>query len=238
MLFFSILVVNKFFIYLLLFSGLITNNMEKRIKSEQKFWNKVAKRYDRWIERAFEDQYIEYRAKITSYIKPNDVLLEIGTGTGDISFLIADKCKKVIGTDISPKMIEIANIKISNKNFKNLSFQVEDAYNLSFPDSYFDKIICCNAFQAMKDPINAIKEGKRVLKENGEFLSITYCFGDSGIFEQLKLMKWVLLYGMPRHWKYFTRKQLSNLFRNEFFDINEEVDVWKKPVALFLRCKK
>lgn len=214
------------------------NRVNKRKKSEQKFWNKVANRYDRWIERAFEDQYIEYREKISSYIRPNDEVLEIGTGTGDITFQIADKCKKVIGTDISPKMIKIANRKNSNRNFKNLSFQVEDSYDLSFDDSIFDKVICCNAFQVMKEPIKAIKEGRRVLKEDGELISITYCYGDSELTEQLKLMKWVLLYGMPKYWKNFKRDELINLFEKTNFEIIEKKDVWKKPVALFLRCRK
>lgn len=216
-----------------------TINQEYERKSdEQKFWNKVAKIYDQWIESAFDDQYKVFRAKINSYTHSDDVVLEIGTGTGDIAFSISPRCKQVVGIDISPEMIAKANMKNSELKIENLTFQVEDAYNLSFSGSSFTKVICCNSLQTMKEPFNAIEEGKRVLKEGGEFISITYCFGDSDFLDRLKLIKWIILYGKPKYWHSFTINELVTNFKSAGFQIIEKEVIWEKPVVLFLRCRK
>jgi ubiquinone/menaquinone biosynthesis C-methylase UbiE len=211
---------------------------EKRIANEKRFWSKTAKKYDSWVDRAFKDQYVKFKLKIAQYINKNDSVLEIGTGTGEIAFHIAPLSKTVKGVDISPEMIEVANMKKSKSKIKNISFSVGDAYNLPFPNSSFDKIITSNSLQTMREPEKAIIEGQRILKPGGEFISITYCYGDSSIFEQLKLIKWVLLYGMPVYWKNFTRNDLKALFKQANFQILELEDVWNKPVALFIQSRK
>lgn len=205
-----------------------------------KFWNKTARKYDAWIQRAFYDQYVAIKQKLNRHIWPNDQILDIGTGTGEIAFEIAKNASisRCIGADISPDMIDIANKKRAELRQKNVTFQVEDAYNLSFQDAEFDKVICCNALQTMKMPIKAIQECNRVLKPGGEFLSFTYCFGDSGLWERLKLIKWVVLYGMPKYWENFTRVALTGLFEKVGMTVLESEDVWQKPVILFLRCQK
>ncbi len=211
---------------------------DKRKKGEKGFWSKIANRYDKWIDRAFADQYEAFKSKISSYMQPDDAVLEVGTGTGEIAFHIADHCKKVVGIDISPEMVTIANRKKNETDIKNVTFQVEDAYELPFADSSFDKVICINALQTMKEPLKAIMEGKRVLKEGGEFISITYCYGDSSFLEKLKLIKWVILYGFPKYWNNFSRNELTGYFERVNFKVIEKEDVWKKPIVLFLRCGK
>jgi ubiquinone/menaquinone biosynthesis C-methylase UbiE len=210
---------------------------ERRKNKEQRFWNKISKRYDSWIRSAFEDQYKVYRSKFISCISIDDTVLEIGTGTGDIAFNLASKCKKVIGTDISVGMIKIAQSKNARMGINNLRFQVEDAYHLPFPDSYFEKIVCCNSLQVMKEPARAVSEGKRVLKPGGEFLTITYCYGDSSLFEQIKLIKWAIIYGLPGYWSNFKCSEIKSYFEAVDMKILESERIWTKPFVLFLRSK-
>lgn len=210
----------------------------KRIEGERKFWGKVARQYDNWISEAFSDQYKVNKSKLSSIIKPDDVILEIGCGAGDMTYHLAPKCKKIIGTDLSPEMISVAKIREINSELNNVFFQVEDSYNLSFSDNMFDKIICVNALQVMKEPKNAVLEGKRVLKKGGEFVSITYLFGDSGLVEYFKLTRWVIKYGKPKYWHNFKQSELIDIFRVAGFEISEKELIWKKPKVLFLRCRK
>jgi ubiquinone/menaquinone biosynthesis C-methylase UbiE len=85
----------------------------KRKKNERRFWNRISQIYDSWIEKAFEDQYAEFRLKFSSSVQPTDTVLELGTGTGDIALHIAPHCKEVVGIDLAPEMIAIANGKRS-----------------------------------------------------------------------------------------------------------------------------
>ncbi|WP_292484949.1 class I SAM-dependent methyltransferase [Methanohalobium sp.] len=210
----------------------------KRKKEESRFWSKISNSYDDWIEQGFKEQYKVFKSKIASYIQSGDSVLEIGTGTGEIAFYIAPKCKNVTGTDISPEMIDIARKKNTESGYKNLSFQVEDAYNLSFDKNEFTKIVSCNVLQTMKNPYKSIQECGTILDKGNEYLSITYCFGNSNLFEQAKLIKWVILYGKPKYWNNFKSDELINLFQEAGFEIIEKEWVWDKPAVLFLRSRK
>jgi ubiquinone/menaquinone biosynthesis C-methylase UbiE len=216
----------------------MSDSDNKRIEGERKFWGKVAKQYDNWISEAFSDQYIVNKSKLISMIQPDDVILEIGCGAGDMAFHLAPKCKKIIGTDLSPEMISVAKNRKLKSEINNISFQVEDSYNLSFSENSFDKVICINALQVMKEPNRAVLEGYRVLREGGEFVSITYLFGESGLMEYFKLTKWIIKYGKPKYWHNFKSEELTNIFENSGFRIIEKELIWKKPKVLFLRCRK
>lgn len=51
-----------------------------------------------------------------------DVLLDVGTGTGDKAIAAAYICRQVIGIDISKKSLERARIKASMQNLNNIIF--------------------------------------------------------------------------------------------------------------------
>lgn len=214
------------------------NDTKKRKKEEIRFWSKVSNSYDDWIEHGFKEQYKAFKSKIASYTQSGDSVLKIGTGTGEIAFYIAPKCKNVTGIDISPEMIDIARMKNTESRYNNLSFQVEDAYNLPFDKNEFTKIVSCNVLQTMKNPYRSIQECGKILDKGNEYLSITYCFGDSSLFEQVKLIKWVILYGKPKYWHNFKSDELVNLFQEAGFEIIEKDWVWEKPAVLFLRSRK
>ncbi len=216
----------------------MASTSSNRQKRERKFWAKVSSGYDEWVNRDFADQYEIFKSRMASDVSSEDEVIEIGTGTGEIAIYLAPKCRNVTGVDIAPEMIEIANNKKSVLDFGNLDFKVEDAYNLSFNDCTFRKVIAVNSLQAMKQPSEAIKEGHRALLESGEFISITYCYGETSIFEKLKLLKWAFQYGTPGYWNNFRKEDLVSNFKEAGFEILEVDWVWKHPHVLFLRCRK
>lgn len=135
-------------------------------------------------------------------------------------------------------MIEIAKQKNAKNGYKNLSFQVGDAYDLSFDKNKFNKIVSCNVLQTIKDPFNAVEESNNILGDGNLYLSITYCYGDSSVLDKVKLIKWVILHGKPKHWHNFKSGELINLFQESGFEIIEREWIWKKPAVLFLRFRK
>jgi 2-polyprenyl-3-methyl-5-hydroxy-6-metoxy-1,4-benzoquinol methylase len=80
----------------------------------------------------------EYRASIAEWVKPNDVVLEIGCEWGTTTEVIAPACKEVIGTDISPACIARARQERPNLHFEVLDgFDVRAAFELR---DHFDKV--------------------------------------------------------------------------------------------------
>lgn len=55
-------------------------------------------------------------------LKSEDVLLDVGTGTGDKAIAAARICRQVIGIDISRRSLERARIKAERENLNNVIF--------------------------------------------------------------------------------------------------------------------
>jgi len=51
-----------------------------------------------------------------------DVLLDVGTGTGDMAIAAARTCRQVIGIDVSKRSLEQARIKAEQENLDNVIF--------------------------------------------------------------------------------------------------------------------
>jgi hypothetical protein len=67
----------------------------------------------------------EYRESIAEWVKPDDVVLEIGCEWGVTTALLATRCKEVIGTDISADCI-----KRAREMHPGLRFEVLDAFDV------------------------------------------------------------------------------------------------------------
>src|SRR5690242_7409080 len=83
----------------------------------------------------------------------NKKVLEIGCGRGDFSIWLSQQypAATITGTDFSPSAVEIARKK-TDAALTNLSFQVENAEQLSFPDNTFDYIISCETMEHVFHP--------------------------------------------------------------------------------------
>lgn len=153
--------------------------MNNRQNKERKFWDKFARRYDSFIKNAVDSTYVSVLANIDIDLDKNKTVLEMGTGTGIIPFAICPKVASVVATDISPEMIRIARQKQKELQVGNIDFQVQDAYNLSFPDQSFDVVIASNLLHLLYEPQKPLGEVKRVLKDDGIFIAPTFCVGDN-----------------------------------------------------------
>ncbi len=103
-------------------------------------------------------------------------ILDIGTGTGFFSFLLAVKGHDLTGIDLTEDMINQA------KNTSEIlqipvDFHVMDAENLKFSDNSFDVIVTRNVTWTLPNLENAYKDWYRVLKKNGILINIDgdYC---------------------------------------------------------------
>jgi len=153
--------------------------MNNRQNKERRFWNRFAKFYDSFIDKVFKKTYQTLLENLDSDLNLSHNVLEIGTGTGIIPFSIHSKVSSIIATDISPEMVRIANQKLKKSEIKNIDFQIQDSYNLTFPDKSFDIVIASNLLHLLYEPEKPIKEIKRVMKDNAIFIAPTLCVGEN-----------------------------------------------------------
>lgn len=95
----------------------------------------------------------------------NKIILDAGCGSGIYATILAKKKAKVVGVDISAKMIEIAN-KETPKNL-GVQYKVGDISTLPFPKAKFDVVVCSYVIENVKEITKVFSEFNRVLKKNG-----------------------------------------------------------------------
>ena len=136
------------------------------------FWDRIAQFYD-----LFENVYNGKVYKglgnaVANAIEPTDCVLECACGTGAISKPIAAKCKKLIATDYSQKMLKRAKKKC--KKLQNVEFALTDITKLEYEDNSFDKVVAGNVIHLLDDPFSALKELERVCRIGGQLIIPTY----------------------------------------------------------------
>jgi len=121
----------------------------------------------------YDAQYLgEQNAKIEdtlsiTELKPNELILDLGCGTGFLFQHINKSIRLLVGLDISSKALREA--KKRTKNLSNTALIRADADNTPFPDHIFDKVFAITVLQNMPDPMKTITEMKRIGKPQAIF---------------------------------------------------------------------
>ncbi len=136
------------------------------------FWDKVAGVYDFFENTYNKDVYFNTGRIVAEYISEDDTVLECACGTGAITVSAAPKCKRLIATDMSSRMLRECEKKCGG--FGNVSFKKADITALKSKDSSFDAVIAGNVIHLLDDPYAALREFERVCKSGGKIIIPTY----------------------------------------------------------------
>jgi ubiquinone/menaquinone biosynthesis methyltransferase len=101
--------------------------------------------------------------------------LDLATGTGDIAFDVAARGARVVGLDITLRMIELARGKaIMRPPRPAVGFLVGDMLALPFPPASFDIVTTGYGLRNVPHLEVAIDEIRRVLAPGGQFVSLDF----------------------------------------------------------------
>ena len=144
--------------------------MDEKIHSE--YFNRKSEEYDDYIKLLPAYEKIIEEIQELAEPKSTHTIMDIGIGTGLLSFELAKKAKKIIGIDISEKMLERAEKNFREKGIENIELKKMNCIDLKIEDSSMDTIISNLVIHHLddKEKETAIKEMHRVLKNSGKIV--------------------------------------------------------------------
>jgi trans-aconitate methyltransferase len=123
----------------------------------------------KWDTKLYNDKHsfvTKYGEILIRWFHPQkeERILDLGCGTGQLTFEISEAGGEVVGMDNSPEMIAKAKA-----NYPHLKFEVKDATHFQF-DKKFDAVFSNATLHWINDQKNAIKCIYNNLKEGGRFV--------------------------------------------------------------------
>lgn len=147
--------------------------MRKKSKSDftRKRYDRLAFFYD-FLEFPLERfRFSTWRLRLRDRIT-GDQALEVGVGTGK-NLPYYPQGVKVTAIDLSPRMLERSKKKASILG-KTVDFQEMDVQRLTFRDNSFDSVFAAFVFCSVPDPVQGLRELKRVCKPGGRLLLLEH----------------------------------------------------------------
>jgi ArsR family transcriptional regulator len=103
-----------------------------------------------------------------------DCLLDLGTGTGRMLELFADRVRQAIGFDASHSMLDYARSRLAGKRFEHCQVRQGDLVNLAYGDGLADIVILHQVLHFLIEPEKAIQEAARLLQPGGQLLIVDF----------------------------------------------------------------
>jgi len=103
--------------------------------------------------------------------RPGDRILDVGCGPGFYvsEFLeVVGREGSVVGVDISADMLAVAAKRVDGHD--NVEFHEADATSLPVPDATFDRAVCVQVLEYVRDVPTALREMHRALRPGGRAL--------------------------------------------------------------------
>ena len=201
------------------------------MKEKKNFWDRNARIYNRFMRKdraAYETMY----ALICPIVKAKTVL-ELATGTGLIAKHIVNAAAHIEATDASAEMITEA--KRDNRSAK-LHFSVQDMFRLPYADGSFDAVIVSNALHIVPQPEKALREIRRVLKDDGVLIAPTFTHAGNSFSGKVRAF-FMKLAGFPLRSRWTSEEYLTFLRQNGW-TVRKSVDLKASFPLTYTECVK
>lgn len=181
------------------------------------FWRGTAGIYGYAVRRSSAKTYENICERIRTRLQKDMSVIELGCGTGQLSFPLCGAVAMWEATDASEEMIARAKkLPYSDR----LRFSVQDAQSLPYEHSTFDAAVISNALHIMPRPDLALREIRRVLKPGGLLFAPTYVHGGVG---RPSLRFRMMSAGGLRVYHKWTADQLTSYIRKFGFELRSAV---------------
>lgn len=145
------------------------NTNESKKEQVASMFNNVAGTYDflnHFFSMGIDKLWRRKLVKIMGQSKPK-IILDVATGTADLAIAETKlNPEKIIGVDISEKMLEVGKTK--TRQYPNIELKLADGEQLPFENNTFDAVSIAFGIRNFENVIPGLAEMHRVLKIGGK----------------------------------------------------------------------
>lgn len=105
---------------------------------------------------------------------PFRLLVDLGTGTGRMLELLADRFERGIGFDINHSMLDYARSKLERAGLTHASLRHGDLYDVGLADRSADAVVMHQVLHFLAEPQPAIREAARILAPGGRLVIVDF----------------------------------------------------------------
>jgi len=200
------------------------------------FWDKNAARY---AKSPVKDMaaYEATLERVAAHLTPETEVLEIGCGAGTTALKLAGAAKYVTATDISERMIAIAQGKVASEGVQNVDFLKASLDDHPFAEGQFGAAMAFNLLHLLKDVPGALARIHALLKPGGLFISKTACLSERGFVFPL-IVPVMRVFGLAPHVTFMKTAELDGMISAAGFEIIETGYYPEKARARFVVARK
>ncbi len=144
---------------------------EEYRRTSYETWEAMAPGWERW-RAELEEALTPVRTWLITQLapQPGDTVLELSAGPGDTGFAAAalvGEGGRLISSDFSPEMVEVARRRGAELGLENVDYRVIDGERIDLDVASVDGVLCQSGYMLMADPAAALSETRRVLRPGG-----------------------------------------------------------------------
>lgn len=142
-----------------------------------RFWDRIAVKYaaDPIADMAGYEFTLR---RVQGLLSADQDVLEIGCGTGTTALRLAPFTRRLLATDVSAGMIDIARERLAAAPVPQLAFAVADADSPVAASSDYDAVLAFNVLHLVTDLDRALELAMRALRPGGLLISKTACIAE------------------------------------------------------------
>lgn len=156
-------------------------------------------------------------------------VLDVATGTGHTALYLAPHAGRVIGLDLTRRMLELARQAGEGRGMRNVEWIRGDVLSLPFPEGTFDAVSCRRAPHHFSDLEEALREMARVLRTGGVMV-----IDDRSVPEDPEVDRTMNMLDRlhdPSHVREYSAKEWKEVLRNVGFRL-EKVHEYRRHLPL------
>lgn len=157
---------------------------QTRRQSAEAYFETIAPKWDEIRRHYVGEATVEQRVVEMASRQPYDTVVDLGTGSGRMLTLLADKAKIAIGLDLSQQMLNIARVKAHDVALDHVEFRHGDIYDTRLESGSADLVVIHHVLHFLSDPARAVAEAGRITRPGGRLLIVDFAHHDLEVMRE------------------------------------------------------